>query len=234
MQKELTAEKFSVINKGYLTILGGLLWIAVMTCPDLMFHVSHLARLMKNPSMQAYDALINCLLYTYGRRHLKLTYGGNGNWIPQVWSDSSFGGATVDPYGGGFIQWQNGAIAWFSRKLKFIPLSTCEAEIAALVSALKEAMFVLEILFDLGHEFDSVDGYTDSKSGYDTVMNPGVTKRTAHFERWLFWARELYLEKKLLLNHIRDEDMMADSLSKVTDRAKFLKCRATLLNLNHG
>ena len=60
------------------------------------------------------------------------------------------------------------------------------------------------------------------------------TKRTAHFERWLFWARELYLEKKLLLNHIRDEDMMADSLSKVTDRAKFLKCRAALLNLNHG
>ena len=48
------------------------------------------------------------------------------------------------------------------------------------------------------------------------------------------WARELYLEKKLLLNHIRDEDMMADSLSKVTDRAKFLKCRAALLNLSHG
>lgn len=113
-------------------------------------------------------------------------------------------------------------------------ITTCEAEIAALVSALKEAMFVLEILFDLGHEFDSVDGYTDSKSGYDTVMNPGVTKRTAHFERWLFWARELYLEKRLLLNHIRDEDMMADSLSKVTDRAKFLKCRAAQLNLNHG
>ena len=30
----------------------------------------------------------------------------------------------------------------------------------------------------------------------DTIMNPGVTKRTAHFERWLFWARELYMEKK--------------------------------------
>ena len=65
------------------------------------------------------------------------------------------------------------------RKLKFIPLSTCEAEIAALVSALKEAMFVLEILFDLGHEFDSVDGYTDSKSGYDTVLNPGDDQRSA-------------------------------------------------------
>ena len=71
----------------------------------------------------------------------------------------------------------------------------------------------------------------DSKSGYDTIMNPGVTKRTAHFERWLFWARELYMEKKLLLNLVRDEDMMADALSKVTDRGKFLKCRGALLNL---
>ena len=41
-------------------------------------------------------------------------------------------------------------------------------------------------------------------------------------------------EKRLHLNHIRDEDMMADSLSKVTDRAKFLKCRAAQLNLNHA
>ena len=99
------------------------------------------------------------------------------------------------------------------------------------MSALKEAVFVLEILRDLGHEFEYVRGYTDSKSGYDTIMNPGVTKRTAHFERWLFWARELYMEKKLLLNLVRDEDMMADALSKVTDRGKFLKCRGALLNL---
>ena len=31
-----------------------------------------------------------------------------------------------------------------------------------------------------------------------------------------YWARELFLNKKLLLNHIKDEDMMAHSLSKVT------------------
>ena len=57
------------------------------------------------------------------------------------------------------------------------------------------------------------------------------TKRTAHFERWLFWARELYLQRKIDLNHIKDEGMVADALSKVTDRAKFLKCRMALLNL---
>ena len=44
-----------------------------------------------------------------------------------------------------------------------------------------------------------------------------AAKRTAHFERWLFWARELYMEKKLLLKLVRDEDMMADALSKESD-----------------
>ena len=34
---------------------------------------------------------------------------------------------------------------------------------------------------------------TDSKSGMDVVRNPGVTKHTMHFMRWLHWARELFL-----------------------------------------
>ena len=117
------------------------------------------------------------------------------------------------------------AVVWFARKLKFIPLSTCEAEVAALVNGLKESVFVLEILTDLGYEFESLPGFTDSKSGYDTVLNPGVTKRTAHFERWLYYAREMYLANKLLLSLVKDEEMMADALSKITDRVKFFKCR---------
>ena len=44
-------------------------------------------------------------------------------------------------------------------------------------------------------------------------------------------ARELYMEKKLVLKLVKDEDMMADALSKVTDRTKFLKCRGAMLNL---
>ena len=94
-----------------------------------------------------------------------------------------------------------------------------------LVNGLKESVFVLEILTDLGYEFESLPGFTDSKSGYDTVLNPGVTKRTAHFERWLYYAREMYLANKLLLSLVKDEEMMADALSKITDRVKFFKCR---------
>ena len=56
------------------------------------------------------------------------------------------------------------------------------------------------------------------------------------FTRWAALSSRSDLDEcasmsKLLLKLVRDEDMMADALSKVTDRAKFLKCRAALLNL---
>ena len=54
--------------------------------------------------------------------------------MPEVWGDASYGGSIVTPYGGGFIRWRNAAVAWIPRKLKFIPLSTCEAEVAAMVN----------------------------------------------------------------------------------------------------
>ena len=41
-------------------------------------------------------------------------------------------------------------MAWVSRKLKFIPLSTCEAEVGAMVMLLKEGLFVRGILRDFG------------------------------------------------------------------------------------
>jgi hypothetical protein len=231
------AEARSMISKGYLTMLGALLWAACMTMPDLMFHTSHLARFMQSPSTSthAYESLVDLLKYTYCRRNIGLTFGGKGRdspvpfaqvGMPEVWGDASYGGSTVMPYGGGFIRWRNAAVAWISRKLKFVPLSTCEAEVAALVNILKEAMFVVEILRDMGNSIDDkLPCITDSKSAADVVKNPGVTKHTAHFERWLHWARELFLNRVIDIYLTSTDHMMADDKTKVVDRNKCLKCR---------
>ena len=211
-----------------------------MTMPDIMFHTSHLARFMQSPSIYAYDMLIDVLKYCYVRRNTGLTYGGKGSIapidlkeqnMPEVWSDASFGGSQVAPYGGGFIRWNNAAVVWLARKLKFIPLSTCEAEVAAIVSMLKEVVFVVSVLIDMGVDLTGkIPCITDSKSAKDVIMNPGVTKHTAHFKRWLHWARERYLNGEIEIYLAPDEKMMADDKTKVVDRNKLFHCRAFQLN----
>ena len=110
--------------------------------------------------------------------------------------------------------------------------STCEAEVAATVMMLKEAMFVLSVLHDLGYATEGkLPTLTDSKSGRDVIRNPGVTKHTAHFARWLHWARELYMQQKIEMILVEDSDMMADCDTKIVDRDKFFKCIKFQMNL---
>ena len=103
---------------------------------------------------------------------------------------------------------------------------------AATVMMLKEAMFVLSVLHDLGYATEGkLPTLTDSKSGRDVIRNPGVTKHTAHFARWLHWARELYMQQKIEMILVEDSDMMADCDTKIVDRDKFFKCIKFQMNL---
>ena len=152
--------------------------------------------------------------------------------MPEVWADASFG-TSPTPYGGGFIRWRNASVLWIARKLKFVPQSTCEAETAALVIVLKEAMFVVAVLEDMGLNMNKkLVCFTDSKSAKDIVQNPGVTKHTAHFERWLHWAREMFLLKRIDIVLVPTDLMMADDKSKVVDKNKLFECRRFQLNLD--
>ena len=47
----------------YMNIVGALLFVAVMTRPDIAYNTSMLAKFMSDPSVEAHDLAINLLLY---------------------------------------------------------------------------------------------------------------------------------------------------------------------------
>ena len=242
-EAENETEKRVVVDKGYLSVLGALMYSACMTMPDIMYHCSRLAALMHNPSTDAYEALLGVLHYSYHRRDIGLTFGGKFraseaavkedlDFAPEIVGDASFGGAFTHPFAGGFIRWRNAAVVWLARKLKFVPQSSCEAETAAAVAMCKEAIFVADVLEFMGVKVQlPMPLLTDSKSAHDIIQNPGATKHTIHFMRWLHFARELWLKRYVNVYLVTTDRMMADDKTKPVEKGQFLKCRKAQLNL---
>ena len=53
--------------------------------------------------------------------------------------------------------------------------------------------------------------------------------RTRHYERWLLYAREQYLENFSVPMWINTGDMIADIMTKALDKTTFLKLRRMML-----
>ena len=138
------------------------------------------------------------------------------------------------PHGGGFIEWRNdcnGPVAWCSRRLKFPPDSTCHGELGGLAMMLKEARFTVNLLIDMMSEVSTPHLITDSKSAFDIVRNPGVTKRSVHYERILHIVRDAFLQNQIRIFLTTTDKMMADNMTKVVDREKFFRCRNYQMNI---
>ena len=137
------AERERVGHKNYMSIVGSLLYAACMTRPDIAFHCAVLGQHMQNPSMACLDAAQGVLAYLWRTMSHCLTYGpvrhGYASqyfegWRPSLhdlycWFDSSWGRAPTAMCGH-VVMRSGAAISWSARKLKLIPLSSCEAEYA--------------------------------------------------------------------------------------------------------
>ena len=97
----------------------------------------------------------------------------------------------------------------------------------------KEGMFAMQIYTqDMQQEHDGpLELITDSQSGIDIVRNPGATKSSVHFERWLYYVRELFLRGKLQVTFQGTQLLAADDKTKVVFKSKFLYCRMKQMNL---
>ena len=150
-----------------------------------------------------------------------------------VFTDSSWG-QTPFPYGGYVIFFAGAAISFSARKLKIAPQSSAEAESAVYASAAKDLQFVLNVLGadGLNHRVClPVAIFCDNQAAVANVVNIGVTARTRHYENWITFGREQYLNRISEPKWIGTLEQVADIFTKALDKTSFLKFRALLLNI---
>ena len=137
----------------YMSLVGSLLYAAMVTRPDIAYGVQVLGRHLQSSGPEHWDAAKRLLRYLKGTRELGIVYGGHKEPLELVgYSDSDWAGdhetrRSTTAY---LFQLAGGAISWKSRLQPTVALSSTEAEYMSACAAAQEAIYLRRLVTDLG------------------------------------------------------------------------------------
>jgi hypothetical protein len=111
-----------------------------------------------------------------------------------------------------------------------VSLSSCEAELIALVEVIKELMWLHNFLQELGVTFNQPTIiYVDNKSAIALAQNPVNHRASKHIDlRYKFMCSQLD-DRTIKLEYIPTGDNLADLMTKATSFAVFQKLVGSLV-----
>ena len=108
-----------------------------------------------------------------------------------------------------------GAISWNSKRQPTIALSTTEAEYMATTQAAKEAIWLRQLLADVGFTQDMASPIaSDNQGSIALAKNPKHHSRTKHIDVQHHFIREKVEMEEIELRYCPTQEMVADVLTK--------------------
>ena len=226
--------------------MGGALYPAIITRPDVAFAASRLGRFASNPSPEHHEALDRLIHYLHGTRHHALQIGetqqrdtaqqlgGLSNTpLPDMIaiSDASFADNTVDRKSsqGLILSLYGGVIYWRATKQDTVTTSTTEAELLALSNAAKEGLFMQRLIREL--KLAQVPSplllQCDNLQTVGLVMKDDARLATKlrHVDIHNHWLRQEAKNGMITVEHVRTDEMLADGLTKALSPGKYHRFR---------
>jgi hypothetical protein len=120
----------------YMSIVGTVQYVAVVTRPDIAFAAASLSRFMSCPTKHQMNCAIRLLRYLSTTRNLLLQnmFSETDNYLLQGYSDVEFAGCstTSKSTSGIAIMFRGQPVYWRSKRQLIVTSSTTEAELVAL------------------------------------------------------------------------------------------------------
>ena len=207
----------------YLSIVGGLLWLANMSRPDISYAAGQLSRFLTNPGVKAFNAAIRVLIYLHASKSRQLTFRPNASRPFITLVDSSW--TTKFSCSGAFFTLYGCPFHWFCKTQRSVTLSSAEAEYFGATLATKEILFFRALL----HDLNLLElGYPsillcDSKSAVDMAYDPVSFKKTKHILRAAEFLRDTVAKLHVRVAHLPGTSMVADMLTKSLSRPGFIE-----------
>eukprot|EP00253_Pinus_taeda_P016085 PITA_16085 len=171
------------------------------------------------------------LRYVRGTIQFGIHYSAKATPLLVGFTDSDWAGDPDDrrSTAGYVFTLGSGPITWACKKQAAISLSSAEAEYRDAVEASKEALWLRQILSELGFEQQHPTTlWCDNQSAIQLCKDPVQHKRSKHIELHMHFIRKLIHDHVLEVQYCSTDDQVADIFTKALTEAKFTKLRYML------
>lgn len=133
----------------YASLIGGLLWVALCTRPDIAFAVTRLSQFLRKPTDEHWSAATCILWFLSATKGKQLVLGGDNTFCR--FSDADWAEYLMDrksTTGFGF-RLGHGLISWRSKKQNLVALSSTKAEYVAMLETCCESLWLVQMMLEL-------------------------------------------------------------------------------------
>ncbi|RXW15151.1 hypothetical protein EST38_g10703 [Candolleomyces aberdarensis] len=221
----------------YRELIGLLMYLNVMTRPDIAEALSVLARFLESPHTTHMESALHVVRYLKSTKDFRLTLGGK-DFILTGYSDANWGTELHRHSISGYtFSTGAGVISWSSKKQPIITLSSTESEYVALTHAAKETKWLRslsrEILPIVGlgayvENFRPTILYCDNQGAIKLSTNPVFHARTKHIDIHFHFIRQTITSRDIQLIFCPTDYMVADAMTKPLGRVKFAEFRKSM------
>lgn len=227
MECKLSIEKSEICDKEipYQNLIGGLMYLSVMTRPDISFSVSFLSQFNKCYTKVHWNYAKRILRYLSKTKNFCLKYVKEKAQL-EGYVDADWASNVIDrrSYSGFCFQMSGSTVSWLSKKQRTVALSSMESELMSIAEACKEAMYLRALLNEINGDCYTVPLFNDSQSAQKLVANYGCHRKSKHIDIRYHFVKDAVNDKIINLNYLPTTAMPADVLTKALCAIKHYKC----------
>jgi hypothetical protein len=232
--ERLGDEDGNTTDREYMSLVGSVQYAAIISRPDIAFAVQNLARHLQKTGQQHWIAAKRLLRYLAGTLDVGILWGKaqDEELVLSAYCDADWGGdiATRRSTTAYVFMLAGGSISWASKLQPTVALSSAEAEYMAVSAAVQEAVYMRQLLADLGFPQEQPTViYEDNQGCIALSENPIMHKRTKHIDIRHHFIRERVESNEIVLQYVATEHQLADLLTKPLDRFRTIALRDLLL-----
>ena len=216
-------------HETYRSGVGTLLYLTKHSRPDISNPVRELSKTMDAPApahLKEMYKLIRFVLETQDHGLKFKLMKSIRKWVLKALSDSDFASdkETRISVFGDVIYFCGIPIAWRSKGMKSVVLSTTEAEYMALSEVVKELKFIVQLLQTMNITVElPITVYVDNVGAIWLSNNRNTGDRTKHIDIRTAFVKEYQEDGKIIIKFVKSEENDADIFTKNTSSIIYQK-----------